>query len=160
MTRFLLSIVIAALVACLVPARPVAADATPDADQAQLKRVYDMRMRMEAERRARDNEARALGGVNAGLVGADDPTVTQMRAQMSEQLKSLANQFACNDIKVDNGKGNTQVFCNSTVGGDVSSRRTEVGGDQVNVIFGSQSRARRRPTRRARRSSATICPVS
>jgi len=139
MTRFLLSIAIAALVACLAPARPVAADTTTDADQAQLKRIYEMRMRMEADRRARDNEARALSGANrVALGGADDPTVSQMRAQMSEQLKAAADQFACNDIKVSNGAGNTQVFCNSTVGGGVSSSRKQVYGDQVNVVGGER----------------------
>jgi len=137
MTRFLSTIPIAALVACLAPALPAAADAASDADQAQLKRTYEMRMRLEAERRARDNEARAFGGVSSGLIGADDPTVSQMRAQMSAQLAASTNQFACNDIKVDNGAGNTQVFCNSTVGGDVSSRRTEAGGDLVNVVGGA-----------------------
>ena len=137
MNRFPISIPIAALVACFATALPAAADTATDADQAQLKRTYDMRMRLEAERRSRDNEARAFGGVSGGLIGADDPTVSQMRAQMSAQLAASTNQFACNDIKVNNGEGNTQVFCNSTVGGDVSSRRTEVGGDLTNVVGGA-----------------------
>ena len=139
MNRFFSSIAFAAFVTALAPALPVAADTTPDADQAQLKRTYEMRMRLEAERRARDNEARAFGGVNRGGLagGADDPTATQMRAQMGEQLKALGDQFACNDIKVNNGAGNTQIICGSTVGGDVTSRRTVVGGDLVNVIGGA-----------------------
>ena len=136
MTRFLFGV---ALVACLAPLPSAGADTATDADQAQLKRVYEMRMRMEADRRARDNEARALSGASrVALGGADDPTVSQMRAQMSEQLQASADQFACNDIKVNNGAGNTQVFCNSTVGGGVSSSRNQVYGDQVNVVGGER----------------------
>jgi hypothetical protein len=119
-----------AVVSLLSLASPRACAAQDD-DAARLKRVYELRLRLERERAARDNEARAFG-INSGLIAAssDNPSVNLMRSTLQQTLLQQGDTFRCNDIDVKNGEGNVVVVCGSETG-DVESTRTIVGGDLV-----------------------------
>lgn len=121
-----------ALLACSAAPAPVMADR--EADQAMLKRIYQMRMRHDQERQQAENEARANVRLmtQSGTPGADSPTVTQMRQQTNVSLARFEQSFRCLDVDVENNGGNTVVVCGSN-SGDIEGTNTSAGRDLINV---------------------------
>jgi len=125
----------ALLLVLLLPGLPASAAAD---DQALLKRMYEMRLRLDRERQQAENEARA----NVRLVtqnapaGVDSPTVTQLRQQTHQQLARFENSFRCLDVDVENNGGNTVVICGSNAGTVEGSNSTVVAGDDVITVGG------------------------
>ena len=109
----------------------------PSADRALLQRIYEMRIRYERERAARDNEARAnvrLATQNPGT-RVDSPTVSGLRAQTNNQLVRYEQQFRCLDVDVENGGGNTVVICGDN-SGDISGTNVSSERDIITVHGG------------------------
>ena len=124
----------------LVSVVPNLALADAEADQKMLKRIYEMRMRLDRDRNQRDNEARAnvrlviqRGG---GLARTDSPSVTQMRNDMQFHLAQFANTFRCLDVDVENNGGNTVVICGNN-NGDVTGENT-IAGDDIVTLGGTR----------------------
>ena len=124
----------------LVSALPCLALADAEADQKMLKRIYEMRMRLDRDRIQADNEARAnvrlVTQRGSGLARADSPTVTQMRNDMQFHLAQFANNFRCLDVDVENNGGNTVVICGNN-NGDVTGENT-IAGDDIVTLGGTR----------------------
>ncbi len=120
----------------LVSAIPSLALADQEADQKMLKRIYEMRMRLDRDRIQAENEARSnvrlvtQGG--AAIARADSPTVTQMRNDMQFNLAQFENNFRCLDVDVENNGGNTVVICGDSTG-NITGENTAVGGDIIKI---------------------------
>ena len=120
----------------LVSAIPSLALADQEADQKMLKRIYEMRMRLDRDRIQAENEARSnvrlvtQGG--ASIARADSPTVTQMRNDMQFHLSQFENNFRCLDVDVENNGGNTVVICGDSTG-NITGENTAVGGDIIKI---------------------------
>jgi hypothetical protein len=135
------TLIISLILALVAPLAPSAAHADREADQALLKRIYQMRMRNDAERQRRDNEARAnvrlVTQSGQRAVQADNPTVTQLRRDTNVSLARFENTFRCLDVEVENNGGNTTVICGSN-SGDISESNVQAGRDIVTVQGGQQ----------------------
>jgi len=135
------TLIVSLLLALVAPLVPGAVHADQEADQALLKRVYQMRMRNDAERQRRDNEARAnvrlVTQSGQRAVQADNPTVTQLRRDTNVSLARFENTFRCLDVEVENNGGNTTVICGSN-SGDISESNVQAGRDIVTVQGGQQ----------------------
>jgi len=109
-----------------------------NADRALLQRMYEMRMRFEQERAARENEARANVRLVTQSAGApvDSPTVTGLRAQTNAQLTRFEQQFRCLDVDVNNDGGNTVVICGDN-SGDVTGSNVSAERDIVTIPGGT-----------------------
>ena len=106
-----------------------------DADRELLKRMYDIRMKSDAEQMRRDNEARAnvqLRTQGQRRSSMDSPTVTQMRSDMDQQLTQIQNNYRCLDVDVENNGGNTVVICGNN-SGDIDGNITTVGNDLIQI---------------------------
>ena len=105
------ALIISLLLALIAPFAPGAAHADREADQILLKRIYQMRMRNDAERQRKENEARAnvrlVTQSGSRAVQADSPTVTQLRRDTNVSLARFENSFRCLDVEVENNGGNT-----------------------------------------------------
>ncbi len=125
----------------LVAAMPSLVSADQEADQKMLKRLYEVRMRLDRDRLQADNEARA--NVRLFTQGSsrstrpDSPTVTQMRNDMRFQLAQFANSFRCLDVDVENNGGNTVVICGDN-NGSVSAENTIAGDDIITLVGGNR----------------------
>ena len=106
-------------------------------EQQLLQKMYQMRMQLDRERAARDNEARAntrlAGGGVAGPV--DTPTVSGLRAQTGQQLARFEQQFRCLDLDVDASGGNTVVICGNN-SGDINGSNVSAERDIIQVPGG------------------------
>jgi hypothetical protein len=129
------------LLALVGPLVPEQAHADREADQALLKRIYQMRMRNDAERQRKENEARAnvrlVTQTGSRAVQADNPTVTQLRRDTNVSLARFENTFRCLDVEVENNGGNTTVICGSN-SGDIDESNISAGRDIVTVQGGQQ----------------------
>jgi len=135
------TLIISLLLALLAPLVPGAAHAEREADQALLKRIYQMRMRNDAERQRKENEARAnvrlVTQTGSRAVQADSPTVTQLRRDTNVSLARFETSFRCLDVEVENNGGNTTVICGSN-SGDITESNVQAGRDIVTVQGGQQ----------------------
>jgi len=124
------------LLALVAPFGAGTAHADREADQALLKRIYQMRMRYDAERLQKENEARAnvrlVTQSGSQAVQADNPTVTQLRRDTNVALARFEQSFRCLDVDVENNGGNTTVICGSN-SGDVEGTNVQAGRDIVTV---------------------------
>ena len=115
--------------------------ADQEADQKMLKRLYEMRMRLDRDRIRADNEARAnvrlITQTGSRATRADSPTVTQMRNDMQFHLSQFANNFRCLDVDVENNGGNTVVICGDN-NGSVKGENTIAGDDIVTLVGGNR----------------------
>lgn len=118
---------------------PNIASADQANDQKMLKRLYEMRMRLDRDRMQADNEARANVRLvtQRGSKAADSPTVTQMRRDMQFHLAQFANNFRCLDVDVENNGGNTVVICGDN-NGSVHGENTIAGDDIVTFLGGNR----------------------
>jgi len=109
-----------------------AAEVQEPPSRERLKRVHEMRLRLEQERRNAENEARASvqSAVQTSHYGFDNPTVTQMRQDTAVQLARFEQSFRCLDVDVQNNGGNTVVICGGN-SGDIQGNNTSAGGDLV-----------------------------
>jgi hypothetical protein len=135
------ALIISLLLALVAPLVPAAAHADREADQALLKRIYQMRMRNDAERQRKENEARAnvrlVTQSGSRAVQADSPTVTQLRRDTSVSLARFEQSFRCLDVDVENNGGNTTVICGSN-SGDMDETNVQAGRDIVTIQGGQQ----------------------
>ena len=130
------ALIITLLLALIAPFAPGAAHADREADQILLKRIYQMRMRNDAERQRKENEARAnvrlVTQSGSRAVQADSPTVTQLRRDTNVSLARFENTFRCLDVEVENNGGNTTVICGSN-SGDIDGTNVQAGRDIVTI---------------------------
>ena len=135
------ALIISLLLAFVAPIVPGAAHADQEADEALLKRIYQMRMRYDAERQRKENEARAnvqlVTQSGSRAVQADNPTVTQLRRDTNVSLARFEQSFRCLDVEVENNGGNTTVICGSN-SGDIEGTNVQAGRDLVTVQGGQQ----------------------
>ncbi|MEQ8689270.1 MAG: hypothetical protein RIC89_00335 [Pseudomonadales bacterium] len=102
------------------------------ARQDMLQRMYNMRIRLEQERAAAENQARA----NVRLATQDNyrhidaPTVSGLRQQTNVQLSKFEQMFRCLDVDVEDNSGNTVVICGDNHG-DISGRNVSAERDIV-----------------------------
>lgn len=118
--------------ALLITSTAFATSAAEIPRQEMLKRIYDMRMRLDRDRQQAENEARA----NVGLIrpqSVDAPTVSQMRREMGASLAQISNNYRCLDVDVENNGGNTVVVCGSN-NGMINGENTTAAGDIVGAI--------------------------
>ena len=133
---------IAFVLAVAFESAPARAEGPAAERDAQLQRIYAYRMRLDQERRNRDNEARAFGNLAQGIssaaaVAAEGTTLNAMRSDLRNVLIQQGDSFRCNDIEVNNGEGQAVVICNSQTG-PVDVERTKVGGDLINNVSGGK----------------------
>lgn len=130
------ALIISLLLALIAPFAAGAAHADREADQVLLKRIYQMRMRNDAERQRKENEARAnvrlVTQSGSRAVQADSPTVTQLRRDTNVSLARFENSFRCLDVEVENNGGNTTVICGSN-SGDIDGTNIQAGRDIVTI---------------------------
>ena len=99
-------------------------------DQDRLKKLSEMRMRIE---RDEANANRRIGSHPLSPQAIDSPTVTQMQLQVQNSLARIENRFRCLDVKVKTeGGGITNIVCGANNGG-ISSVRTTAAGDIIKV---------------------------
>jgi len=105
-----------------------------DADQRLLQRIYELRMRLEADRLRAEKEARANVRLvtQGGAATADSPTVSGLRAQTSVELTRIEQAFRCLDVDVDPNGGNTVVICGDN-SGDISGSNVSAERDIVTI---------------------------
>lgn len=116
-----------AIVALICATSALAGDVS---NQEQLKRLYEMRTRIQSDE-ARANQR--LGTPALAPQAIDHPTVTQMEQQLFSNLSRIENRFRCLDIDVRNeGGGITNIVCGANVGG-ISSDRTEAAGNIIRL---------------------------
>jgi len=135
------TLTISLLFALVTPLFTAAVHADREADQALLKRIYQMRMRNDAERQQKENEARAnvrlVTQSGSQAVQADNPTVTQLRRDTNISLARFEQSFRCLDVEVENNGGNTTVICGSN-SGDIEGTNVQAGRDLITVQGGQQ----------------------
>jgi hypothetical protein len=135
------ALIISLLLAILAPLGSGSAHADQQADQALLKRIYQMRMRNDAQRQRTENEARAnvrlVTQSGSQAVRADNPTVSQLRRDTNVSLARFEQSFRCLGVDVENNGGNTTVICGSN-SGDIEGTNTQAGRDLVTVQAGQQ----------------------
>ena len=133
-----LTFLVGFILVCTMPSLVLA---DQEADQKMLKRLYEVRMRLDRDRLQADNEARAnvrlLAQGRSIATRADNPTVTQMRNDMRFQLAQFANSFRCLDVDVENNGGNTVVICGDN-NGSVSAKNTIAGDDIITLVGGNR----------------------
>ncbi len=133
-----LTFLVGFILVCTMPSLVLA---DQEADQKMLKRLYEVRMRLDRDRLQADNEARAnvrlLAQGRSIATRADNPTVTQMRNDMRFQLAQFANSFRCLDVDVENNGGNTVVICGDN-NGSVSAENTIAGDDIITLVGGNR----------------------
>ncbi len=99
-------------------------------DQDRLRKLYEMRMRIE---RDEANANRRIGATSLSPQAIDSPTVTQMQQHVQNSLTRIENRFRCLDIDVKTeGGGITNIVCGANNGG-ISSERTTAAGDIIRV---------------------------
>ena len=99
-------------------------------DQDRLKKLYEMRMRIERDEAGAN---RRIGSPALSPQAIDNPTVTQMQQQVYNNLARIENRFRCLDVKVKTeGGGITNIVCGANNGG-ISSERTTAAGDIIKV---------------------------
>ena len=134
---FILSLILT----LVAPFGSAAVHADRAADQALLKRIYQLRVRNDAQRQRRENEARAnvrlVTQSGSRAVQADSPTVTQLRRDTNVSLARFEQSFRCLDVDVENNGGNTVVICGSN-SGDIDGTNIQAGRDIVTIPGGGQ----------------------
>lgn len=97
-----------------------------------LKRVNEMRQRIDHDSQQQENEARAnIGHIRASA--GDSPTVSGMRREMGMALSRITNNFRCLDVDVENNGGNTVVICGDN-DGMVNGQKTTAAGNIVGTV--------------------------
>lgn len=97
-----------------------------------LKRVNEMRQRIDQDSQQLENETRAnIGQIRASA--GDSPTVSSMRREMGSTLARISNHFRCLDLDVENNGGNTVVICGDN-DGNVNGEHTTAAGNIVGAI--------------------------
>ncbi len=135
------ALIISLILTLVAPLVSAAAHADRQADQTLLKRIYQMRMRHDAQRQRRENEARAnvrlITQMGSRAVQADSPTVTQLRRDTNVSLARFEQSFRCLDVNVENNGGNTVIICGSN-SGDIDGTNIQAGRDIVTVSGGQR----------------------
>ena len=135
------TLIISLILTLVAPLVSAAAHADRHADQALLKRIYQMRMRHDAQRQRRENEARAnvrlITQMGSRAVQADSPTVTQLRRDTNVSLARFEQSFRCLDVNVENNGGNTVIICGSN-SGDIDGTNIQARRDIVTVSGGQR----------------------
>ena len=97
-----------------------------------LKRLYEMRQRMDRDRQQDDNEARGnMGSIRTATV--DSPTVSSMRREMNVALAQISNNYSCLDVDIENKGGNTVVVCGNNNGG-INGQNTTAAGNVIGSV--------------------------
>ncbi len=135
------TLIISLILTLVAPLVSAAAHADRQADQALLKRIYQMRMRHDAQRQRKENEARAnvrlITQMGSRAVQADSPTVTQLRRDTNVSLARFEQSFRCLDVNVENNGGNTVIICGSN-SGDIDGTNIQARRDIVTVSGGQR----------------------
>jgi hypothetical protein len=135
------TLILSLILALVAPFGSAAAHADRAADQALLKRIYQLRLRNDAQRQRRENEARSnvrlVTQSGSRAVQADSPTVTQLRRDTNVSLARFEQSFRCLDVDVENNGGNTVVICGSN-SGDIDGTNIQAGRDIVTIPGGGQ----------------------